>query len=136
MKTWVAMYGIIWLAFLEIMLILFLPFDYTVNLVIHSLIGLVILGFAYYIYRKVRITRCPERIKRITQTTWGLAVFEAVLGVALAIGIAFSWGNLYTTVISFLHVGNALAIITQASSSATAFDMWEEKEFEVVVQRA
>jgi len=26
---------------------------------------------------------------------------------------------------------NALAIITQASSSATAFDMWEEKEFQV-----
>jgi len=30
-----------------------------------------------------------------------------------------------------LHVGNALAIITQASSSATAYDMWEEKEFVV-----
>jgi hypothetical protein len=31
--------------------------------------------------------------------------------------------------INFLHVAVALAIITQAASSATAFDMWEEKEF-------
>jgi hypothetical protein len=31
--------------------------------------------------------------------------------------------------ISLIHLVIALAIITQASSVATAFDMWEEHEF-------
>jgi len=31
--------------------------------------------------------------------------------------------------VTFLHLVTALAIITQASSVATAYDMWEEHEF-------
>jgi hypothetical protein len=31
--------------------------------------------------------------------------------------------------VGFLHMGTALAIATQAASTATAYDMWEEKEF-------
>jgi len=129
MKTWAAMYSIIWLAFLEIMLVLFLPFNFTVNLIVHSIIGIGILGLGYTVFRAVRLTSCPDRIKRITKTTWNLAIFQAVLGILLAVGTYLSWGGLFSTAIGFLHVGNALAIITQASSSATAFDMWEEKEF-------
>jgi len=129
MKTYAAMYGIIWLAFFEIMLVLFLPFSYIINLAIHVIIAAALLGFAFIIYNKVRPTPCPDRIKRITRTTRNLSVFQAVLGVALAVGIALSWGDLYAGVISFLHVGTALTILSQASSSATAFDMWEEKEF-------
>ena len=129
MKTWAAMYGIIWLAFLEIMLVLFLPFAYAINVAIHVVIGGAILGFAFFIYRNVRRTSCPDRIKRITRATWNLCILQAALGVALVLGIVLSWGSLYATVLSFLHVGNALAIITQASSSAMAFDMWEEKEY-------
>ena len=129
MKTWAAMYGIIWLAFLEIMLVLFLPFGYTIDVAIHIIIAVAMLGLAFFIYRNVRVTPCPDRIKRITKTTWNLSLLQAVLGLALLLGAALQWGSLYATVVSFLHVGNALAIITQASSSATAFDMWEEKEF-------
>lgn len=126
------MYVLIWLAFFEILLVLFPAFDYTINLALHSILGVGILAFAFYIQRAVRGTSCPDRIKRITKTTFGLAVFQGVLGIALAVGIALSWGSLYATVINFLHVANAIAIITQASSSATAFDMWEEKEFQSV----
>lgn len=129
MKTWVEMYLIIWLAFLEIMLVMFLPVSYTINMIIHSILGVAILYFAYEIYHRVHLTSCPDRIKRITRVTWSLAVIQAILGIVLAIGIALSWGSLFSTVLAFLHVGNALAIITQASSSATAYDMWEEKEF-------
>ena len=129
MKTWAAMYGIIWLAFLEIVLVLFLPFGYTINVVLHIVIAVAMLGLAFFIYRNVQATSCPDRIKRITKTTWNLSILQAVLGLALMLGIALQWGDTYTTVVSFLHVANALAIITQASSSATAFDMWEEKEF-------
>ena len=32
--------------------------------------------------------------------------------------------------VGVVHVVNALDIVSQASSSATAYDMWEEKEFQ------
>ena len=86
MQTWSAMYGIIWLAYFEIILALFLPFDYIINLAIHAVIAVGLLGFAFYIYRNVRLTSCPDRIKRITRTTWNLSKFQAVLGVVSCVG--------------------------------------------------
>jgi hypothetical protein len=132
MKVWASMYLIIWVAFLEILVGVFLPSPTEyVAVGIHGLIGLAILGLAFQVYRGVIRTSCPDRIKRITRTTRNLAVLQVVLGIALALGYALSWGSLYASVVSFLHVANALAIVTQASSSATAYDMWEEKEFPV-----
>jgi len=130
MRTWVAMYTVIWLAFFEILLVLFPAFGYTANITLHGILGIGILAFAFYIQRAVRATSCPARIKRIAVTTFALAIFQGLLGLALAAGIQLSWGSTYTNVMSFLHVGTSIAIITQASSSATAFDMWEEKEFQ------
>ena len=127
------MYTVIWLAFFEILLVLFPAFSYDVNITLHGILGVGILAFAYYIYRAVRATSCPARIKRIAATTFAFAIFQGVLGLALAAGIHFSWGSTYTDVISFFHVAISIAIITQASSSATAFDMWEEKEFQSAV---
>jgi hypothetical protein len=130
MEIWKSMYLIIWVTFLQILFVLFSPFGDMVNLGVHVVIAVAILGLAFHIYRTVARTSCPDRIKRITRTTWYLAVFQGVLGVALAVGIVLSWGSVYVDVVSFVHVANALAIITQASSSATAYDMWEEKEFQ------
>jgi hypothetical protein len=124
------MYTVIWVALLQILFILFSAFGDTVNLAIHFAIAIALLGLTSRAYRGVRPTSCPDRIKRITKTTWNLAVLQGVLGIALALGVILSWGTLYFSVIAFLHVANALAIITQASSSATAFDMWVEKEFQ------
>jgi hypothetical protein len=129
MDNWKAMYLIIWIAFLEIMFTLFSPLGDTVNLTVHVMIALAVLGLALVIYRGVGRTACPDRIKRITKTTWYLAIFQGVLGAALAVGVGLSWGSVYVGVVGFVHVAIALAIITQASSSATAYDMWEEKEF-------
>jgi hypothetical protein len=125
------MYAIIWLAFFEILLVLFPAFSYAINITLHGILGIGILAFAFYIQRAVRGTSCPARIKRITATTFILAILDGVLGLALAAGIQLSWGSTYRDVISFLHVATSIAIITQASSSATAFDMWEEMEFQV-----
>ena len=125
------MYLVIWIAFVQIMFTLFSPFGDAANLAVHVVIALAILGLAFTVYKGVGRTSCPDRIKRITKTTWYLAIFQGVLGVALAVGIMLSWGTVYTGAVSFLHVATALAIITQASSSATAYDMWEEKEFQV-----
>ena len=130
MKTWQVMYVIIWAAFLQILFILFSPLGDSVDLAVHVPLAAAILVLAFISYRDVGQTSCPDRIKRITKTTWALALLQGVLGIALALGVILSWGSLYTSVVGFLHVGNALAIITQASSSATAYDMWEEKEFQ------
>lgn len=78
---------------------------------------------------RAKTTSCPDRIKRITKATLGFAVFQAILGIALYIALAVNAGGILVDLANFLHVAAALAIITQASSSATAFDMWEEKEF-------
>lgn len=131
MDNWKAMYLIIWIAFLQIMFIFFSPLGDAVNLAVHLVIALAVLGLAFAIYRGVARTSCPDRIKRITRTTWYLAIFQGVLGIALGVGVMLSWGSSYVEVVSFMHVATALAIITQASSSATAYDMWEEKEFQV-----
>lgn len=124
------MYAVIWLALFEILLVIFPEFSFNVNVTIHGVLGVAILGFAFYIQRAVRKTPCPYRIKRITVTTLGLAVFQGLLGLLLVAAIKLSWGGVYVTIINFLHVVNSIAIITQASSSATAYDMWEEKEFQ------
>jgi hypothetical protein len=130
MKTWQLMYAIIWIAFLQILFILFSPFDYSANVAIHGLVGIGIFGLAFQVNRETARSSCPDRIKRITKTTRNLAVLQGVLGIALALGNALSWGSLYASLVGLLHVANGLAIITQASSSATAYDMWEEKEFQ------
>jgi hypothetical protein len=46
-----------------------------------------------------------------------------------AAAILYGLPNLLLLALKFFHVAIALAIITQASSSATSYDMWEEKEF-------
>ena len=131
MENWKAMYAIIWVAFFQILFILFSPLGDEMNLAVHVLVALAVLGLAFTIYRGVGRTPCPDRIKRITKTTWYLAIFQGLLGLGLAVGIMLLWGSVYGGVVGIIHAGNALAIITQASSSATAYDMWEEKEFQV-----
>ena len=134
MKVWQLMYAIVWAAFLQILYILFSPLSDTVNEGFHVVVGLAIFLIALQVSRQVAESACPDRIKRITRTTRSLAILQGVLGVLLAAGNALSLGSQFGTFIAFLHVANALAMITQASSSATAFDMWEEKEFQTPSQ--
>jgi hypothetical protein len=129
MEVWKPMYLMIWIALFQILFILFSPLPYSEA--VHVLIGIAILGLAFHVSLTVSRTSCPDRIKRITKATRNLAVLQGALGIALAVGIALSWGSLYGNVVSVLHVANAVAIIAQASSSATAYDMWEEKEFQL-----
>ena len=128
MKTWSLLYGMVWAAFLQILVILF-PVTDAISTGVHMVLGAGILGMAYLAHGRVAASQCPPRIKRVTSTTFKLAVLQAALGVALF--AVMGAGDAYDSVqlaIRFLHAVNALAIITQASSSATGFDMWEEKE--------
>jgi hypothetical protein len=122
------MYAIIWAAFFEILIALFPPIGASIALGLHAVVGVIVLALAYMVYVRVRVTSCPDRIKRITKATFAFAVLQLFLGAALYEAQRVNSG-LLTDFINFLHVAVALAIITQASSSATAFDMWEEKEF-------
>lgn len=129
MKTWAIMYAIIWVAFIEILIVLFPVIGTFPTYDLHFVVGAMVLGLAYLIFVRVRATSCPSRIKRITKATFGFAVFQAFLGVVLYVALSMNVGGILVDFINFLHVAAALAIITQAASSATAFDMWEEKEF-------
>jgi hypothetical protein len=131
MKVWAIMYSVIWVSFVEILFVIFTPLSDDVTLEVHVPLGILVFALAFYVSRKVARTSCPERIKRITKTTTSLAVLQGVLGIALALAVVYKVGDVYVNAIDFLHIANSLAIITQASSSATAFDMWEEKEFQV-----
>ncbi len=132
------MYGLVWASFFQIFLIVFLlaaivpssigvMYDATIG--VHLVIGIVVIFLAVHAFMLVKKTGCPDRIKRITKTTAILGGVQGALGVILFALIRFNVSPTFQDVVLLLHVVTALAIIAQASSSATAFDMWEEKEF-------
>ena len=58
------------------------------------------------------------------------AIIQTILGLALG-GLQPLVPDLpyVTSALHAIHIVCALAILAQASSVATAYDMWEEKEF-------
>ena len=129
MKTWTLMYLLIWVAFLQMALALFPALGLGVNLDLHFVVGLCVVALAWHVSLRVRRTACPDRIKRITRATAYLSVFAGILGIILYLNYRSVLSLPFQEVVVFVHFGTAVAIITQASASAAAFDMWEEKEF-------
>lgn len=118
----------IWLAFLQIVIIL-LP-RFTMFLVdAHAALGFVILLLAHYDNVQIKKTEAPNRLKRIVKSTAILATFQIVLGIILYADLRLSLNVPLVWAITLVHLIIALAIITQAASVATAYDMWEEHEF-------
>lgn len=118
----------VWLAFLQIIIIT-LP-RFTIYLVdAHVALGIVILALAHYDNALIKKTAAPNRLKRIVKSTAVLATFQIILGIILYANLRLSVSIPLVSVISFFHIVVALAIITQAASVATAYDMWEEREF-------
>lgn len=134
MNIWKQLYAVVWLAFLQIIIIVVnVPGFRTYLAYGHAVLGLVILGLAHYNNMQIKATKAPNRLKRIVKSTATLATIQPILGIVLflsvVLGIGIPFAGPFVGVIIFLHLGIALAIITQASSVATAYDMWEEKEF-------
>jgi hypothetical protein len=128
MKMWKQLYLIVWLTFLQIIIILLPSLEgYLVDL--HVVLGIVILGLAHYDHALLKRTSAPDRLKRITKSTAVLATFQIILGVILYAYVRLNMSVPFVQVLTFLHLMTALAIITQAASVATAYDMWEEHEF-------
>jgi heme A synthase len=128
MSIWKQLYAMVWLAFLQIVIIT-LP-RFTIYLVDgHVALGLVILALAHYDNALIKKTAAPNRLKRIVKSTAILATFQIILGVILYANLRLNVSVPVVSVISFIHLVTALAIITQAASVATAYDMWEEHEY-------
>jgi len=129
LALWKPLYAMVWLAFLQIVIIVMPRFTlYLVD--VHAILGLAILGLAHYNNAKMKHTAAPNRLKRITKTTAILATFQIIVGIILYANLRMNLSVPLAGVIIFIHIVLALAIITQAASVATAYDMWEEHEYD------
>ena len=131
-KLWSALYGMVWLSFLQIWLA-YTPIAPPVPYYVHIVLGFGVVGLAYRNSDALRATTVPGRVKRIAGATFGLSVVMALLGIAIAVGlggtIVLGAGITGLGILRFFHFVNAMAILTQASAAAIAFDMWEDREF-------
>jgi hypothetical protein len=130
MKLWMSLYALIWVTFIEFLLAM-TPGASIVLQYLHIVLGLVIIGLAYYNFNGVRWTAVPGRVKRIAKTSFILSVVIGVLGLPLYFGFVgpIFFGITLGGLILFFHVVVGFAIITQAAAVAIAYDMWEDKEF-------
>jgi len=129
MKLWRKLYNPVWLSFFSCVLIPRWMGPYA-GLSIHAILGLIVLVITQSNARRLRALPVPDRLKRISKVTAGFAVFQVIAGMALG-GVTHLAPNLPLVIPAFrgIHVICALAILAQTSSVATAYDMWEEKEF-------
>ncbi len=134
-KLWMLLYAMIWIALLEFLLVMTPTADSTVLVYLHIVVGVGILGLAYYNFDQLRRTKVPGRVKRIAKATFSLAIVTAILGLLIRFDIGKGLsipliGIDILGILLFIHVVCAFAIITQAAAVAIAYDMWEDREFE------
>lgn len=148
MKLWMALYAMIWIVFIEFLLVM-TPGGSAILIYMHIVLGVTIIGLAFYNFSRIRKTRVMGRVKRIAQTSFYFSVAVGIFGVliffdigktsAIGIGVSFVGDRIFFDIgthaisiyeiILFFHVISAFAIITQAAAIAIAYDMWEDKEF-------
>ena len=130
MELWKRLYNTVWLAFFAFVLIPRWMGEY-VGLPVHALFGLFLLIMTVGNARKLANISVPDRLKRISKVTMGFAIFQLISGMALG-GLRHLAPDLpyVAPILQGIHIVCALAILAQASSVATAYDMWEEKEFQ------
>ena len=133
MKVWAGLYAMVWLAFLEL-LVAIDPKPPSWSIYVHAVLGALLLLLAAFNFVQVRATPAPGRTKRTVRATLGFSILMVFLGALLWAGTGSSGsvvrGYSVWDLIHVLHVVSALAIFAQAASAATAFDMWEEREFQ------
>lgn len=125
---WQRLYNTVWLAFLSCVLVPRWMGEHA-GPPVHALLGLAVLAMTFFNARSLAAAAVPPRLRRISRATAGIAAFQALAGIALAV-LPHAAPDLpvAATVLHGAHVVCALTILAQASSVATAYDMWEEKE--------
>jgi len=130
MKLWKKLYSTLWLAFFSCVLI---PrwMNANIGYLVHIILGLLLLYMTVANVGKLKKLKAPQRLKRISKVTMGFAIFQLLSGLALG-GIHQLAPEIpfILSILHGLHIVSALAILAQTSSVATAYDMWEEKEFQ------
>jgi hypothetical protein len=130
MQLWKKLYSTIWLAFFASVLV---PrwMGESAGFPVHVLLGLLLLFVTIKNVRQLAVMSVPSRLKRISKVTMGFAIFQAISGLAIGAIHHLAPDLPYVvTVLHGIHIVCALAILAQVSSVATAYDMWEEKEFQ------
>jgi hypothetical protein len=129
MELWKKLYGTVWLAFFSCVLIPRWMGVYA-GWPVHAVLGIAMLILTQTNARRLAAISVPPRLKRISKIMAGLAAFQLVCGIAMG-ALAYWIPQLPVVgqVLYGFHVVCALAILAQSSSVATAYDMWEEKEF-------
>jgi len=134
MKLWAILYAAIWIVFLEFLFGSW-PDPPAVVPYFHLVLGLGVVLLTYYCFRLLRETRVPGRVKRIARASFALSILMAFLGFLLWFNVGAGWNipvvnlTVYRGIL-FLHIVNAIAILTQLAAVAIAYDMWEDHEFE------
>ena len=129
MQLWNKLYNTIWLAFFACVLVLRWLGE-TFGLSVHALLGLFLLVMTVINARKLAALPVPARLKRISKVTMGFAIFQLIAGLTLGKLNHLAPDLPYAASIIYgVHIVIALAILAQTASVATAYDMWEEKEF-------
>jgi len=129
MPLWNRLYNTIWLALFSCVMV---PrwMGTSWGVAVHALLGLGLAALTVANARTLKALPVPPRLQRISKVTAGIALAQAVLGMALgAVNHLAPGVPVVGTVILCAHVVFALAILSQSSSVATGYDMWEEKEF-------
>jgi hypothetical protein len=129
MPLWRKLYNTVWLAFFCCVLIPRWLGSHAGGAV-HAALGLLLLIVAWTNIKRLAALPVPERLKRVVKVTAGFAVFQLITGLASGVvaHLALDLPRVFQA-LHGIHVVCALAILAQTSSVATAYDMWEEKEF-------
>jgi hypothetical protein len=132
MRLWSALYGAIWVVFLEFLLSM-MPQWHPWVLYAHYALGVAIVGITYANSHALRATTVPGRIKRIAGASFSMSILVAIIGVLLVFNVGAGWtilnGISGWNLLILIHVTTAFGIITQMAAVAIAYDMWEDKEF-------
>ena len=128
MKLFQRLYNAVWLATFSCLLVPRWMGKWGAP--VHVLLGVLMLVVALANARALAALAVPERLKRISKTTAGLAIFQLVVGLAFG-AVKHMWPDVpvLLSALNGTHVFVALAILAQTASVATGYDMWEEKEF-------
>ena len=128
MQLWRKLYNTVWLAFFSCVLIPRWMGPYA-GFPIHSFLGLLMAVVALSNASRLGALAVPDRLKRVSKVMAGLSCFQLIIGIAMG-GVAHLAPHLpyVSSVLHGIHIVCALAILSQASSVATGYDMWEEKE--------
>jgi hypothetical protein len=127
MKTWQALYGMIWLCFATLFVAVFDPIPNKAH--VHAVLGLAVLVLAFRNRSVLSKSSCPARLKRIAASTAGICVMALITGVVLAVP-SLKEQTVVLGVVKAFHILAIGAILAQTASVATAYDVWEEHEYE------